>query len=296
MTDLAVIVVTHDDATQLEACVASVADCADGAAIEVIVVDSGSTDATEDVARRLAVRFLAGSNRGFAAGCNRGLVVAEETGARYVLLLNPDARLVAGSLSRLVAECDRRPRAGIVTGRLVDRHGRLVHNMGVAATPREYLRMALRGWGNWDWTTDHYDGERSCAWVEGSFLVARRETLDELGGLDERFFMYSEDVDLGRRARAAGWDVLYLPVVTAAHDRDRPFDAHRAQLLASAKLLYIRKWYSGPSALAMRAGLALFHVRQIVHRRRDGVPALSERVQLRTVLRPEWERYGPAQR
>lgn len=295
MSDLAVIVVTHNSAADLEACVGSVLAHADGAGLDIIVCDSGSTDDVETIARRLPVRFVTGANRGFAAAANRGIAAAEQSGARYVLLLNPDARIVTGSLAQLLAECDRRPRAGIVTGRLLDQHGRMIHNMGVPATPREYWKMALTGWGNWDWTTSHYDAERTCAWVEGSFLLARRETLDELGGFDERFFLYSEEIDLCRRARSAGWEVRFLPSVSAVHARDRPFDPHRARLLASSKVVYIRKWYSGPRAAAMRAALALFYAHQLLHRRREGVSGLREWTLLRATLRPDWKRYGPGQ-
>ena len=296
MSDLAVVIVTHNSVADLEPCVGSVLDHAYGADIDITVCDSGSTDDVEAVARRLAVRFVPGPNRGFAAGANRGIAVAGRSGAPYLLFLNPDARIVSGSLARLVAECDRRPRAGIVTGRLVDRHGRLVHNMGLPVTPREYWRMARTGWGNWDRTTSHYEAERKCAWAEGSFLLARRDTLDELGGFDERFFLYSEEVDLCRRAWSAGWEVRFLPVLTAMHSRERAFEPHRARLLASSKVVYIHKWYSGPRAAAMRAALALFYAHQLLHRRHDRVSGAREWALLRATLRPDWELYGPAQR
>ena len=297
MSDLAIVVVTHNSAHELEACVNSVLSHRDGADTSITVCDSGSSDDVEQVADRLPVRFLPGPNRGFAAACNRGLAASAQTDARYVLLLNPDVRIVGGSLSQLLDECDRRPSTGIIAVRLVDQHGDLIHNMGVPATPAEYWKMARTGWGNWDWETGHYDEERECAWAEGSFLLARRETIDALGGFDERFFLYSEDVDLCRRARAAGWEVRYIPVMTASHARaDRPFDAHRARLLASSKLIYIRKWYSGLRALGMRAALALFYAHQLLQRRRDGVSGRREWALLRTTLRPDWDRYGPTQR
>ena len=297
MSDLDVVVVTHDSAADLEACVASVLRHRGGADTDITVCDSGSTDDSETVARRLPVRFVPGPNRGFAAACNRGLAASAQSGARYVLLLNPDARIVSGSLSQLLAECDSRPRAGIVAVRLLDQHGCLIHNMGLPATPAVYWRMALTGWGDWDWTTSHYEGERACAWAEGSCLLVRRQAIEQLGGSDERFFLYSEDIDLCHRARAAGWEVRHLPVLTAVHARaDRPFDAHRARLLASSKLLYIRKWYSGWRAAAMRTALALFYAHQLAHRRRAGISGRLEWTRLQTTLRPDWGRYGPAQR
>jgi GT2 family glycosyltransferase len=301
MSDLAVIVVTHDSAHELEACVASVVGRRGNADVDIAVCDSGSADDVEAVARRLPVHFLAGLNRGFAAACNRGLAASELRAARYVLFLNPDVRLVDGTLSELIAECDRRPRAGIVTVRLLDEHGHLIRNMGRPFTLAEYWRMALVGGCELEWTSSHYDDERECAWVEGSFLLVRRETIDRLGGFDERFFMYSEEVDLCRRASAAGWEVRYLPILTAVHAvADRPFDAHRETLLALSKLIYLRKWYSGWRSVAGRTGLALFYARQMLQQRGAGLSGRRElaraRAHLEATLRPDWNRYGPARR
>lgn len=295
MSDLAVVVVTHDSAHDLEACVASVLTHRGDADVDIVVCDSGSSDDVEAVARRLPVDFLRGPNRGFAAGCNRGIEVAQQTGARYVLFLNPDVRLAEGTLSDLMAECDRRPRAGVVTVRQLDQHGRLVRNIGRPSTPAAYWRMALMGRSELEWDSSSYDTERSCAWVVGSFLLARRETIDQLGGFDERFFLYRDDVDLCRRACAAGWDVRYLPILTTTHAvADRPFDLHRERLLALSKLLYARKWYPGWRSTAMRAGLVLFYARHLLKQRRAGFAGQREWTHLKATLRPDWDQYGPA--
>ena len=297
MSDLAVIVVTHDSAHELDACIASVLAHRGDADIDIAVCDSGSKDDVEAVAGRLPVRFLPGPNRGFGAACNRGLTAPELAAARYVLFLNPDARLADGTLSQLLAECDRRPSGGIFTVRLVDQHGGLVRNMGRPSTPAEYWRMALTGGSELEWTSSRYGGERACAWVQGSLLLARRETIEQLGGFDERFFLYRDDVDLCRRAREAGWDVRYLPVLTGVHAvADRPFDAHREKLLALSKLLYARKWYSGWRSTAMRAGLALFYTRRLLSERRAGLSGRREWTHLQATLRPNWDSYGPAPR
>jgi GT2 family glycosyltransferase len=297
MSDLAVIVVTHDSAQHLEACVHSVLAHQGDAEVEIAVCDSGSSDDVEAVTGRLPVLFLPGPNRGFGAACNRGLAAPELAGAPYVLLLNPDARLAEGTLSHLIAECERRPRTGVVTVRMVDQHRRLVRNMGRPSTPTEYWKLALNGRSELEGNSSHYEGERTCAWVSGSFLLARRETIDQLGGFDERFFLYRDDVDFCRRARAGGWEVRYLPVLTAVHAMaDRPFDAHRERLLALSKLLYTRKWYAGWRSAAMRTGLALFYVRQLLQQRRAGSSGRREWTHLKATLRPDWDRYGPAPR
>lgn len=301
MSDLAVIVVTHDSADELEVCVTSVLGHRGDADLDIAVCDSGSVDDVAAVARRLPVHFLPGPNRGFAAACNRGLAAAEPRAARYVLFLNPDVRIAGGTLSQLIAECDRRPRAGIVSVRLLDEHGQLIRNIGRPFTLAEYWRLALVGGSELEWASSHYDDERECAWVEGSFLLVRRETVDRLGGFDERFFMYSEEVDLCRRASAAGWQVRYLPILTAIHAvADRPFDAQRERLLALSKLIYLRKWYSGWRSAAGRAGLALFYARQVLNQRAAGPAGRRElaraRAHLEATLRPDWNRYGPARR
>jgi GT2 family glycosyltransferase len=295
MSDLAVIVVTHDSAHELDGCVASVLAHRGDADLDIWVCDSGSSDGVESVARALPVHFLPGPNRGFGAACNRGFAACARAGAPYVLLLNPDVRLVDGALGDLIAECDRRPRAGIFTVRQVDQHGRLARNIGRPATLSEYWRMALGGGSEWEWPSSHYDAEHGCAWVSGSFLVARRAVIHQLGGFDERFFLYRDEVDLCRRASGAGWEVRYLPVITAVHAiADRPFDGYREELLAMSKLVYARKWYSGWRSVAMRTGLALFYARQLVQQRGAGYSGRREWTHLRTTLRPSWDRYGPA--
>ena len=172
MSDLAIVVVTHDSAHELEACVNSVLSHRGGADTSITVCDSGSSDDVEQVADRLPVRFLPGPNRGFSAACNRGLAASADS--RYVLFLNPDARIVDGSLSRLLDECDRRPSAGIVAVRLVDQHGDLLHNMGLPATPAQFWKMARTGWGQWDWETTHYEAERACAWDVAVYIRSSR--------------------------------------------------------------------------------------------------------------------------
>lgn len=295
MTDVAAIVVTHDSAAELGGCVEALLASRGDATLEVVVCDSGSRDSVAEVAATLPVTFVPGPNRGFAAANNRALALDVVNEARYVLFVNPDARVTAGTLADLVSACDAHPGGGVFGVRLRDEHGALIHNIGLEPAPAQYWSAAVSGWGDWCWDSDRYAEASRCDWVEGSFMLVRGEALRALGGFDERFFLYSEEVDLCTRARRAGWEVWRLPVLDAEHRvAGRPFDRHRARLLAWSKLRYIDKWYGRWSGLSMRAALVVFYAHQIWHRRRDRVPATLEWTQLGATLRFRAALYGPA--
>lgn len=260
MSDVAVIVVTHDSAHELEGCVASVLAHRGDADVDIAVCDSGSRDDVEAVAARLPVRFLPGPNLGFGAACNRGLAAYAPTSARYVLFLNPDVRVVGGTISHLVAECDCRPGIGVATARLVDQYGSLIRNMGRPSTPLEYWRLVLLGGSELEWTSSRYDDEQACAWVEGSFLFARRDTIEQVGGFDERFFLYSEETDWCLRLRRAGWDVRHLPQLEIVHHQGGYAQPELAAQLAFSKLLFARKHYGRVRTGAIQGALALRHL------------------------------------
>ena len=294
--DLAVVVVTHQSARDLDGCVGALLAHSGGARLHIVVSDAGSTDGVEEVAARLPVRFVPGANTGFAAGVNRALADPVLAGLRWVLLVNPDVQMVEGSLSGLLDRCDALPEVGLATVRTVDQNGGLVRNLGRPVTLRHWMRMALQGrGGDWYWDPARYEGEATAAWVAGSFLLARRDLLNDLGGFDERFFLYSEEVDLCKRARRAGWQVRYLPNATVMHPlAGRRLDAHQTRLLAWSRLVYVDKWHRRPARLAFRVARVLMILRWMTRRLRSGQAAGEEWTELVATLRFRPERYGPA--
>ena len=216
---VACVVVTYDALPWIEQCLASVAG------IETVVVDNGSSDGTVDVVRERfpQVRVIESSNEGLAAGWNRGIA---ETGSEHVLVLNADAWLVEDALSRLVAAADRHPRAAAIGPKLLNPDGSLQRSVrGFPTTWRlatEYLYLrklaprsrslnAFYGAG-----FDH-ESERAVEWVMGACFLLRRNAYDEVGPFDERFFLFSEEVDWMRRATDAGWSVLFTPTARCVH-------------------------------------------------------------------------------
>jgi GT2 family glycosyltransferase len=266
----ACVVVTYDALPWIERCLASVAET------ETIVVDNGSSDGTVGVVRERFpdVRVVESENRGLCAGWNTGIRL---TGAEHVLLLNADAWLLDGALHALVAVADRHPRAAAVGPRLLDPDGSLQRSVRGYPTvwrlateylylrklaPRSRALNAFYGAG-----FDH-ESEREVEWLMGACLLIRRAAYDEVGPFDERYFMFSEEVDWMRRAADRGWSVVFTPdarcvhVGGAAHGghlfrenvsghlrylslHGRPGEAERARRLLRASLLVRGRLYRG---------------------------------------------------
>jgi N-acetylglucosaminyl-diphospho-decaprenol L-rhamnosyltransferase len=137
--------------------------------------------------------------------------------------------------------------------------------------------------------------ESTAAWATGSFLLVRREVFERVGGLDERFFLYSEEVDLCERARRDGWQVGYLPTATVVHAlAGRRFDPHRTRLLAWSRIVYLEKWHRGPARLVMRAARAALLARHVFRHWRGGSPVSEDWTELVATVWFRRDRYGPA--
>jgi GT2 family glycosyltransferase len=265
--DLSIIVVTHNGRERALATLESARAATGPTQAEWLIVDSGSTDGVADAIERawpeLAVRRLA--NVGFAAANNAALPDAR---GRYVLLLNPDVDVVAGTFADLVLALDARPSVGAASVVQTDARGDLLpsirrfpsgsRQLAEALLPTGLLPRLAR-FGESETRSARYADETSADWLVGAFLVLRREALETVGGLDERFFLYSEETDLCHRVRAAGWDVRHLTDVTVVHHAggyDRP------ELLAQrthSKLLFARKHLPPRQRIAVRTALALGH-------------------------------------
>jgi GT2 family glycosyltransferase len=210
---LAVVVVLHDSAADLRHGMPALApQLRDGD--EVVIVDNASSDGGAALARELlpAAQVVdAGGNLGFAGGCNRGVAA---TRAELVLLLNPDSVVAPGCLDALRGAAAAHPGWGawqaVVTldgGTRVNTSGNLVHWLGfgwaggldepVAALPPE---------------------DREVGFGSGAALVVRRAQWEQLGGFDERYFMYCEDLDLSLRLRLTGWETGTVVAARADHD------------------------------------------------------------------------------
>ncbi len=260
--DLSVIVVTHDRTELALATLASARAAAEDVEAQWLVVDSGSTDDTPAAIERAfpGVQVLRRANIGFAAANNVALALAR---GRYVLLLNPDVEIASGTFAQLLAALDARPRVGIASVIQQGAEGELQYSIRRYPSPLRALGEALAlGRGRFseeERTLARYREERSAEWLVGAFLIVRAEVIAQIGGLDERFFLYSEETDWCYRARAAGWDVRHLPRMVVTHHNTPTARPELVAQLSYAKLLFARKHYARAHAVAIRAALALRH-------------------------------------
>jgi N-acetylglucosaminyl-diphospho-decaprenol L-rhamnosyltransferase len=223
--ELAVAVVNHNAGRFLARCLGSVVGATGDVAAEVVIVDNASTDGSLEraVVDHPDVTVIRNAdNRGFARAANQAMAA---TSAPFVLLLNPDAEIVGGTPAALVKVARERPRAGVI--------GTLVRNPDGSIQPSarrvprlgEALGHAFLGplWRTNPWTRSYtmaaWDraSERQVEWVSGSAMLLRRAAFEEVGGFDEGYFMYVEDVDLCTRLRRAGWEVLFSPELEVVH-------------------------------------------------------------------------------
>jgi GT2 family glycosyltransferase len=236
-----------------------------------------------------------GSNDGFARCANRVVRHPAIAGSRYVLFLNPDTEIRDGTFAALIARCDALPASAIFSVRQVNVNGTVVRSAGrfpnaARVVAETFFWRALRRHGGYVMDRERYDGELDCDWVQGAFLVVRREVLEALGGFDERFFLYSEDVDLCRRVKDLGYRVTHLPVMTIVHDvTGRPVD-ERPFLLARAQLVYARKWFSPLHRPFFRAAIVFKHARRALSLRLDRL----ERARARAFLHGALARVPPS--
>jgi hypothetical protein len=223
---LSIVIVTYNSAGHIGGCLDSVTRHPPGVAHEIAIVDNASSDGTVDAVRRRwpAVRTIAaGGNTGFAKANNIGI---RATSGELVLLLNPDTVVPPGALDALVATLDARPDAAIAGPRLVDAAGRGELSFGWMMSPLAELRQKLLGaaYGRHVPIVTGYADRltrraREVDWVSGACLLVRRADADAVGLMDERFFMYTEDVDFCASIRARGRAVLFAPAAEVTHLR-----------------------------------------------------------------------------
>jgi GT2 family glycosyltransferase len=218
MPHISIIIVSFNARGDLERCLESLHAAPPSASHEIVVVDNASSDGSAAAARRFAEVTVieTASNAGFAAANNVGM---RATSGAHLLLLNSDTVVPAGAIDRLLAELERQPDVAVVGPRLVDGSGRAELSFGRMIGPLNELRqkrLARSG------AVDELTRRRQYPdWVSGACLLVRRADAEAVGGLDERYFMYAEDVDFCAAIRARGRRVFFTPDVEVVHLRGR---------------------------------------------------------------------------
>jgi GT2 family glycosyltransferase len=259
MADLSIIIVSFNTAAELAACLGSLSASAPSIAYDIVVVDNASTDGTVAMIRENwpAVRLIVNErNVGFAAANNAGIRAVE---SEFVLLLNSDTLVRPGALDTLVTELRASPALAAIGPRIVDREGRvevsfgpmmgpfnelrqkclvMLHARGVAPVSRLVERRARRA--------------RRPDWISGACLLVRRADAVAAGLLDERYFLYAEDVDFCAALRARGRAIGFTPAAEIVHLRGasrRTRPAASEQAYRRSQLAFYDKHHPGWAGL-----------------------------------------------
>ncbi len=222
---------------------------------ETVVVDHGSTDGTVAFVRERfpEARVVEQENRGLAAGWNRGM---REASGDWFLILNADAWMLGDGLDRLLAFAAARPRAAVVGPRLLNPDGTLQRSVRGFPTPwriaTEYLflrKLAPRTQLLNAYYAGQYDHReaRLADWLYGACMLVRRAALDEVGELDEDFFLFSEETDWHRRFRDAGWEIWFSPDAEVVHVQGASHGGRFFKENLRGLLRYLAK-HDGPAA------------------------------------------------
>jgi N-acetylglucosaminyl-diphospho-decaprenol L-rhamnosyltransferase len=265
MASFDVVIVNWNAGGQLQRCLESVVRTGSGGSepARVVVVDNASSDGSADGLGfpELPLETIRNScNEGFAAACNRGAAGGR---ADYILFLNPDTELFGGSIAQALAlmEMPEHRGAGIVGIQLVDERGTVSRScarfptlarcvsraLGLSRlSPRLFPTYLMADW-------DH-GSSREVDHVSGAFYLARRAVFEALGGFDERFFVYLEDLDFSYRAKLAGWGSWYLAEARAFHKGGGVSEQAKAERLfysTSSRILYAFKHFERMEAVTL---------------------------------------------
>ncbi len=255
--ELSICVVSWNTRELLDACLRSIAEAPDAVTREVIVVDNASADSTVEMVRHKhpdVTLVVNDENRGYAAANNQAIAIAR---GRLILLLNPDIVVHAGALDALVGVLDERVQAGAVAPRLILPDGSVQASCRSFPTPDVVLYEALglcrlfprsRRFGKYRMTWWDYDDERPVEQPMASAFMVRREVLDQVGGMDEDFPIFFNDVDLCKRIREAGWEIWFTPHASMDHVGGASTSQVRRRMLVESHRSFVRfyrKHYRG---------------------------------------------------
>lgn len=252
--DISIIIVSWNVKNKLRENLHSILQSS-GASFEVIVVDNNSHDGTLEMLQTEfpSVRVIANlGNLGFAQACNQGI---ELSIGRYILLLNPDMKLTSRSLSDSIIWCDAHPNAAITGIKLVTEAGEIIPQVRRFPRVSDQLAIILKAPHLFPPILDGYlrkDFDYSQAArvdsIRGAYFMIRRSTIEKIGMLDERYFLWFEEVDYCRRAAEKGLEVWYTPAAHAIDFIGQSFNqltrSTKQRYFKDSMIFYFKKWHS----------------------------------------------------
>lgn len=280
--DLSIIIVSWNVRDYLKSCLTSIAPIRYELAMEVIVVDSDSNDDSVVMVRADFpwVRLIeCGNNVGFPKGNNLGI---QNASGRFLLLLNPDTEVLGEALSQMVVYLHNNKEVGFVGPQLLNPDGsiqssrRRFPSVATAAFESTWLQpYAPRRMMQQYYAEDlPFDAPVDVDWLVGACLMTRRDLIEQIGTMDEAYFMYSEELDWCRRAKDAGWRVVYLPSAQVTHQIGKSSDqavTERHINFQRAKLRYFRKYHYRSATMLLRGILLVNYMWQLAIELSKGV-------------------------
>ncbi len=250
--DLSIIIVGYNSAEPLRECLRSLAECPDSVSREVLLVDNASADGTVELVRRefpMVEIHENAANVGLSRAVNRGIRASR---GRYILVLNPDIEVRAGALDALVGFMDATPEAGLAGARLMNTDGSLqlscrsfytFWTLLLRRTILGKLFRSSRAIRNHLMLDYDHQSSRRVDWILGACMMVRRSAMADVGAMDERFFLYFEDVDWCYRMWRGGWSVWYVTDSVMDHRHARESARSGLNKLLIAHLISLLHFY-----------------------------------------------------
>ena len=265
---LSIILVCWNNKTYLDPCLKSLYDSGMNHSFDVVVVDNGSTDGSQQMltAKYPEVKIIQNNeNLGLGKASNQGI---EATRGKYVLLLNNDTLVNEKSFDAMIDFLNQNPKTGAVGGKLLNPDGTVQACYNYFPSLREEFLVATRlgellqpGYP----AIMKAEETKSVDWLGSACLMLRRSALDDVGLLDEGYFIYGDEADLQYRLKKAGWEVYYLPQATTIHYGGRSMDRwRRRKMVYRGKILFYKKCYGDLKSLALRAMLGGLSVAKLI--------------------------------
>jgi GT2 family glycosyltransferase len=260
--DMSIVLVCWNNKDYLKPCLESLYESGLKSSFEVVVTDNGSTDGSQAILADYFpdVKIIQNDqNVGLGKASNQGI---EVTTGRYVLLLNNDTLVNANALDSLVDFLDEHPEAGAVGGKLLNPDGSFQSGYAEFSTlMEEFLITTHIGELLWDGFPSHGNADqvREVGWLSSACLLLRRSALDEIGLLDESYFIYGDESDLQYRLHQSNWKVYYLPISEIIHFGGRSMDRwSRRKMVYRGKMLFYKKNYGAMSTFGLRMLFGVF--------------------------------------
>jgi GT2 family glycosyltransferase len=256
VVDMSIVLVCWNNKAYLDPCLKSLYEGGLKSSFDVIVVDNGSTDGSQQMLAEKypQVKLIQNAgNVGLGKASNQGI---EATNGRHVLLLNNDTLVNGPALDVLVEYLDAHPEVGATAGKLLNPDNSFQSGFAPFSTLlEEFLIVTHIGELLWAGYPSHGDSNeiKETGWMSSACLLVRRAALDKIGLLDESYFIYGDEADLQYRLNKAGWKVVFLPNSSIIHFGGRSMDRwKRRKMVYRGKMMFYKKNYGFLSTFLLR--------------------------------------------